>query len=188
MPYKFDPDVLAELCGEIIEQPLESGELFTGLIEKLSNTYPDLLENKERRWIGTRAGGILGRISFLRVGLREYLLIFGSPCGTSGFTGRCNFMDLYKVILAGEYTTYDLENDQIAPTTYVPGDLSHLARGQARGLNIKPGSWHLEYGRGPNITAMPFGLADTLLSSVELKPLMLTTSEYVKLLANGLRK
>src|SRR5947209_14714135 len=132
MPYRFDPGVLAELCGAVIERPLENGEMFTALIEKLSNAYPDLIENKQRRWIGTRAGGILGKISFLHVGLREYLLIFGSPCGTNGFTGRYNYMDLYKVILAGEYTTYDLETDQIAPATYGPGDLSHLGKGEAR--------------------------------------------------------
>jgi hypothetical protein len=96
-------------------------------------------------------------------------------------------MELYKVILAGRYTTYDLESEQITATVYHPGDLSCMKKGEARGLAIESGSWHLEYGRGPNITAMPFGLMDTLVSSVDLKPLMLTTSEYMSFLMRGRR-
>ena len=62
-----------------------------------------------------------------------------------------------------------------------------MKKGEARGLEIESGSWHLEYGREPNITAMPFGLMDTLVSSVDLKPLVLTTSEYASVLRRGLR-
>ena len=105
------------------------------------------------------------------MGFSEYLLIFGSPAATDGFTGRYNYMDLYKVILAGQYVTYDLESDQIAPTAYRPGDVSCLKKGQARGLEIEAGSWHLEYGRGPTLTAMPFGLIDTVVSSLQVRPL-----------------
>ena len=87
------------------------------------------------------------------------------------------------------FTEYLLiwESEQIIPTVYLPGDVSCMKKGVARGLEIESGSWHLEYGRGPNITAMPFGLMDTLVSSVDLKPLALTTSEYMSFLRRGLR-
>ena len=187
MAYKSDPEVLAQESREVLDVPLDSGERFSALIGRLSRVYPDIIDNMQRRWIGSRAGGILGKLTFLHVSFTEYLLIFGCPAGTQGFSGRYNYMELYKVILAGQYTTYDLESDQIAPTVYRPGDLSCMKKGEARGLEIESGSWHLEYGRGPNITAMPFGLMDTLVSSVDLKPLMLTTSEYTAFLRRGLR-
>ena len=187
MAYKIDPDVLARECRHVLDVPLETGERFSALIERLSRVYPDIIDNTQRRWIGSKAGGILGKVSFLHIGPTEYLLIFGCPAGTQGFTGRYNYMELYKVILAGQYTTYDLESDQIAPTVYRPGDLSCMKRGEARGLSIESGSWHLEYGRGPNITAMAFGLIDTLVSSLDMRPLLLTTGEYIAFVKRGLR-
>jgi hypothetical protein len=96
-------------------------------------------------------------------------------------------MELYKVILAGRYTTYDLESEQIDPTVYLPGDISFMKKGEARGLEIESGSWHLEYGRGPNITAVPFAMMDTVINSMELKPLVLTTGEYMSFARRGLR-
>ena len=168
--------------------PLDSGERFSVLIEKLSKAYPDLVDNKQRRWIMSKAGGVLGKITFLYMGFSEYLLIFGSPAATDGFTGRNNYVDLYKVILAGQYVSYDLESDQIAPTVYRPGDVSCLKKGQARGLEIQAGSWHLEYGRGPTMTAMPFGLIDTVVSSLQVRPLVSTSSEFTKFIGRGLRR
>ncbi|CDO89144.1 hypothetical protein AWC29_11735 [Mycobacterium triplex] len=187
MTYKIDPDVLARECRQVLDLPLDSGERFSALIERLSHAYPEIIENRQRRWLGSRAGGILGKLTFLHISFSEYLLIFGCPAGTQGFSGRYNYMELYKVILAGRYTTYNLESDQIGATVYTPGDLTYMKKGEARGLEIDSGSWHLEYGRGPNITAMPFGLMDTLVSSVDVKPLAATTSEYMSFLSRGLR-
>jgi hypothetical protein len=184
--YKIDPDVLADVARSVIDLPLESGDRFSAIVEELSKTYPEIIENNKRRWIGSRAGGILGKLTFLYISFTEYLLIFGCPAGTHGFSGRYNYMEIYKFVLAGQVITYDLESDQIAPTILVPGDSSCLERGRSRGLEIQSGSWHLEYGRGPNITALPFGLMDTLISSVELKSLGLTTSEYTRFIVKGL--
>ena len=63
-----------------------------------------------------------------------------------------------------------------------------LKKGQARGLEIQAGSWHLEYGRGPTVTAMPFGLIDTVVSSLQVRPVLLTTSEFTKFIVKGLRR
>jgi hypothetical protein len=185
--YKFDPETLAKICGEVLDVPLETGERFTALIEKLSAAYPDFIENKRRPWIATKAGGILGKISFLYMGLSEYLLIFGSPAATNGYTGRYNYVDVYKVILAGQYVTYDLETDQIAPSTYGPGDLSWMKKGHARGLEIQAGSWHLEYGRGVTITAVPFGTLDTIMS-LAFRPLLTATGEFAKMILGNRRR
>jgi hypothetical protein len=186
MAYKIDPEVLARECQQVLDLPLGTGERFSALIERLSRVYPDLIDNRRRRWIGSKAGGILGKVTFLHMGFMEYLLIFGAPAGTQGFTGRYNYMELYKVILAGRYTTYDLESEQIDPTVYLPGDVSFMKKGEARGLENEAGSWHLEYGRGPNITAVPFAMMDTVVNSMELKPLVLTTGEYMSFARRGL--
>ena len=188
MTYKMDPSVLAAVSAEVLDLPLDTGERFAALVEKLSATYPDLIENTPRRWIMTKAGGILGKISFLYMGPTEYLLIFGAPAATDGYTGRYNYVDLYKVILAGKYVAYDLESDQIAPTVYGPGDVSRMAKGQARGLEIQAGSWHLEYGRGPVFTAMPFAMMDTLIGSMAFRPVWATTSEFAKFTGASLRR
>lgn len=187
MAYKMDPKVLAEVAASVLDRPLDSGERFAALTDKLAKVYPDCIDTKPPHWIMTKAGGVLGKISFLYMGPTEYLLIFGAPAATDGYTGRYHFVDLYKVILAGKYVTYDLESDQIAPSVYLPGDVSRLEKGRARGLEIHSGSWHLEYGRGLVMTAMPFAMMDTLVNSMAVKPVVATTGEYVKFATNGLR-
>ncbi len=188
MTYKFDLDVLVHVCNEVVDLPLDNGERLTALIEKLAAAYPDFIDDRPPRWTGTKAGGILGKISFLYLGFSEYLLIFGSPAATDGFTGRYNYVDLYKVILAGQYVTYDLESDQIAATVYRPGDLSWMERGRVRGLEIQAGSWHLEYGRGRTFTTVPFGVVDTLISSLEVRPLLMAGREFAAFIAKDLRR
>jgi hypothetical protein len=173
---------------EVLHLPLDDGQRFAALISRLAESYPDVVEDGPPRWMMSKAGGILGKVSFLHMGPSEYLLIFGSPAATSGYTGRYRHVDIHKVILAGRYVTYDLESEQIAPTVLLPGDASRLARGQARGLQIDSESWHLEYGRGLTATAMPFAMMDTLVNSMALKPVLSTTSEYVRFTRKALRR
>ena len=84
--------------------------------------------------------------------------------------------------LSGETRTYDLESNQIEPTVGRAGDKGYLEKGQSLGVEITAGSWMIEYGRGPNITALPFALMDSLIRSFELKSFFLTMSEYTKLI------
>ena len=79
MAYQIDPEVLARECQEVLDVPLDTGERFSALIGRLSRVYPDIIDNRQRRWIGSRAGGILGKLTFLHVSFTEYLLIFGCP-------------------------------------------------------------------------------------------------------------
>jgi hypothetical protein len=188
LSYRIEPEVLVRAVTEVLDRPLENGDRFAALTDKLSRIYPDLIDRGQRRWLASRAGGILGKLTFLHVGFSEYLLIFGTPAGTQGFSGRYSFMEVYKVILAGQIATYDLESNQIAPTVYRPGDLGYMQKGEARGLDIAAGTWHLEYGRGPNLTAMPFGMMDTVFSSLELKTVGVTAREYTSFILKGLRR
>jgi hypothetical protein len=188
MAYKIEPTVLRDVTAAVLDLPLDTGQRFAALIEALADRYPDVVADEVPRWMMSKAGGVLGKISFLYMGPSEYLLIFGSPAATDGYTGRYRFVDVHKVVLAGRYVTYDLESDQIAPTVLLPGDTSHMRRGEARGLQIDSGSWHLEYGRGVTMTAMPFAMMDTLVNSMALKPVLATTKEYLRFTARGVRR
>ncbi len=185
MSYKIDPEFLAQVSKEVIDLPIENGEMFSTIIDKISNEYPKIVEKKQRRWTGSRAGGVLGKLTFLYLSLTEYLIIYGCPAGTQGFSGRYNFMEIWDFFLAGKTITYDLETDQIAPTILLPGDVGYLGKGHALGLEIQSGSWMIEYGRGPTITALPFALMDSLVSSVELGSFFFTMSEYTKFIIKG---
>ena len=80
--------MLATVAKEVVGQPLAGGELITRTTELLAAEYPDLIDSTPGRWVGSKAGGILGKVRFLYFSPREYMVLFGSPTGTQGFSGR----------------------------------------------------------------------------------------------------
>ena len=182
MTYKIDPDALHAVATQVVGLPLDDGALITRTIELLADQYPGLIDRSPGRWVGSKAGGILGKVRFLYFSSREYVVIFGSPSGTQGFSGRYKHVDIHKFLLAGQIDSYDLESDDTMPLpALLPGERTCLHRGHARGLTIHPGSWHLEYGRGAVATTLPFAMVDTLLVSLEFESVRRSTAEFAKL-------
>ena len=138
--------------------------------------------------MGSRAGGILGKVRFLYFSPREYIVMFGSPTGTQGFSGRYKHVQIHKFLMAGRIDSYDVESDETTPMTLLPGEHTCLEKGHARGLTIHPGSWHIEYGRGSVVTTLPFAMVDTLLVSLEFESVRRSTVEFTKLLTKRLRR
>lgn len=189
MVYKIDPNTLHEVAKSVVGTPLANGELLTRTIGLLAGEYPDLIDTGPGRWVGSKAGGILGKVRFLYFSPREYVVLFGSPTGTQGFSGRYKHVDIHKFLLAGQIDSYDLESDDTAPLpTLLPGEHTCLERGHARGLTIHPGSWHLEYGRGAVVTTLPFAMVDTLLVSLEFESVRRSTAEFSKLVSRRFRR
>ncbi|MBU9763369.1 isomerase [Mycobacterium sp. TNTM28] len=189
MTYKIDPDMLHSVAEQVVGLPLEGGELIAQTVERLAAVYPDLIDTGPGRWVGSKAGGILGKVRFLYFSPREYVVLFGSPTGTQGFSGRYKHVDIHKFLLAGQIDSYDLESDDTVPLpALLPGQRTCLERGHARGLTIHPGSWHLEYGRGAVVTTLPFAMVDTLLVSLELESVRRSTVEFSKLVSRRLRR
>lgn len=188
MKYTLDPYAIAEACQGILDLPLESGERLTAAVGRVAELYPDHVDPSRERWIFTKAGGICGKVSFLHASMHEYLLLFGAPVATYGFSGRHNHVAIQKFVLAGRYTTYDPETAQIVPGVFGPGDLVDLPKGQVRNMEIAAGSWHFEFGRGPVVTAMPFGLVDVVVSSMQIRPVLQTAADYSHFLGKGLRR
>jgi hypothetical protein len=188
MGYQLDPHLIADVCRDLVDLPLESGERLTAAVARVADLYPELIDPARERWIFTKAGGICGKVNFLYASMNEYLLLFGAPVATYGFSGRYNHVEIQKVVLAGRYTTYNPESAQIVPGVFGPGELVTLPKGEVRNMEIAAGSWHFEYGRGPVITAMPFGLIDVVVSSMEIRPLLQTTADYSHFLGKAVRR
>jgi sigma non-opioid intracellular receptor len=188
MPYKIEPDVLAAVAREAVGSGLTGGELITRTIELIANRYPDLVDPTPSRWVGSKAGGILGKVRFLYFSPREYIVIFGTPTGTQGFSGRYKHVEIHKFLIAGQIDWYDVESDDVTAMTLRPGDHSRTEKGHARGLTIHPGSFHIEYGRGAVATTLPFAMVDTLLVSLELESVRRSTAEFTKLVRRARRR
>jgi len=61
---------------------------------------------------------------------------------------------------------------------YRPGDRLHLPRGQVKAYRIPDHAWILEYARGPIPLMLPFGLADTLFSTLDWRTALKTLRVY----------
>lgn len=182
MVYKIDPAVLHGVAQQVVGLPQEGGEFLTRTVELLAEQYPDLISPEPGRWVGSKAGGILGKVRFLYFTPREYVVIFGSPTGTQGFSGRYKHVQIHKFLVAGRIDFYDLDSDDTVATTLHPGEHTITEKGQARGLTIHPGSWHIEYGRGAVVTTLPFAMVDTLLMSLEFESVRRSTVEFARLI------
>jgi hypothetical protein len=120
MHYKIDSDVLHKVAKQVVGLPLEGGELISRATELLSAEYPDLIDPTPGRWVGSKAGGILGKVRFLYFSPREYVVIFGSPTGTQGFSGRYRRVEIHEFLMAGKIDSYDLESHGLVPMALRP--------------------------------------------------------------------
>lgn len=187
MKHRIEPAVLAGIAKQVAGHG--GTDLVPEAVRLLAQAYPDLIDAVPGRWVGSKAGGVLGKVKFLYFSPREYVVIFGSPTGTQGFSGRYKRVDIHKFLLAGQIDSYDLDSDDTEPLPpLVAGEGTCLERGHARGLTIHPGSWHIEYGRGAVATTLPFAMVDTLLVSLEFESVRKSAVEFGKLVRKRLRR
>lgn len=188
MNYIIDPQVVDRVVQRGIGLPLEDN--LCSLVDGLLDAYGEHIYLNDR-WCFSNAGGIMGKQLILHASTREYLVLWASPHGTEGHSGR-HRAELWDWVLHGELSTY-FEHD-LQATTYRPGQLARLARGQANSSKVPDtGCWLIEYGRGQIPTQLPFALLDAFTSTMDTRGIAETFKVYTACvlreaaLARGLR-
>ena len=183
MAYVFDPEALGECARAGVGLPLEGA--FDAITRALEARYYRYVYTGPRRWILNNAGGAMGQLALLHCSLSEYLLFFGSPIGTEGHSGRYA-TEVFDWVFNGEMWCYIEGETQ--RTEYPPGSLAYLGKDKVKGYRIPDHAWMLEYARGPIPSMVPFGLADSLLSTLDFKTLGRTLVGYGKMTVGSLLK
>lgn len=173
MRFLFDPEKLHAIAREAAGPPIH--EALPKIVEALERTWPGAV-TKRPEWMLAIYGGTTATMTILHASLSEYILVYGSPLGTNGFSGRYLF-DCYDWMLRGEMRTYR-DDDSLRAETYGPGDGAFLPHLRAKGYSITPDSWMLEYGRGFIPSGLPFALAGPLHASPDWPTLGRTLRIY----------
>jgi C-8 sterol isomerase len=181
MAYLFCPQTLHEIAKHRAGLPQEQmAELVIGDLVK---TYPGHIETRQN-WLFSMAAGAVGVMTILHGSLSEYVLLFGTPVGTEGFSGRYH-LDIYDFLLAGEMWTYTEESFRERVITR-PGEMAHLRRRQVKGFRVREDTWMLEYGRGCVPTALPVALGDAVFSAMDIRTIFKTLWGYGRLVVREL--
>ena len=175
MSYIFDPKTLHEIANSALGLPHEA--MFQRVIDELDRHYPNRIR-KTQHWIFNNAAGAMGSLTLLYGSLSEYIIIFGTPIGTEGHSGRYS-ADVHDFMLDGEMWTFypgDFER-----TVSLPGDAALLKRGSSKGYRVPDHAWMLEYARGWIPFMLPTGVADNLFSNLDFKSALDLHWDYAKL-------
>ena len=93
----FDPEVLHRVAKKHIGMPMD--EMIRALAEDLHEIYPGHVD-RDPPWVLNNAGGAMGAFALLHASISEYLIVFGTPIGTEGHSGR-HLADDYFIMLEG---------------------------------------------------------------------------------------
>jgi len=176
----FSPEALHAVARAAVGLPHD--KMVRQIGDDLARLYPGHIETRPN-WMLSLAGGVMGIMTVLHGSLSEYVLIFGTPVGSEGFSGRYR-IEIHDFMLAGEMWTYT-ESDFAQRRVYRAGDAAVLPRREAKGVRIFEGAWMLEYGRGPVPTALPFALSGAV-ASLELRTIARTIGVYGRLVVREL--
>ncbi|KIJ23087.1 hypothetical protein M422DRAFT_196346, partial [Sphaerobolus stellatus SS14] len=160
------------------------------ILSNLTDTYGDRAaiqtNTSPENWAFNNAGGAMGAMLIIHALITEYLIIFGTPLGMEGHTGR-HTVDNYLHILEGEQWVF--EAGELTKTVYTPGMVDHMSRGVVRQYKMHKGCWAMEYSRGWIPPMLPFALADSLTSTLDVSTLYntvrITTREMIRNLVRG---
>jgi hypothetical protein len=181
MGYIFEPAELHEISKRAVSEKSRDA-IIRVVSEELKRRYPDYIELGVP-WLFNNAGGAMGQIKLLHCSLSEYILIFGTPIGTEGHSGRYA-TEVYDFMLDGEMWCFHA--GQFERAIYRPGDVAYLGADLAKGYAVPSHVMMLEYARGPIPTMLPFGLADTVFSTLDRRTVSETLFQYAKLVTRSL--
>ena len=176
MHYLFDPELIHEAALAGLGKPKPA--MFDAIADAIDAAYPGRID-RSQPWIYSIAGGALIQMKLYYASIFEYLMIWGTPIGSEGHSGR-HAVGFWDTVVDGE--TWYYGEGQFEKRVYRPGDRIYVGPGQARAMNFTDGVWAVEYARGPLPLSVPFGLADELLSTLDFATAAQTLSIYMSLI------
>ncbi|KAH0846120.1 hypothetical protein AYO21_10099 [Fonsecaea monophora] len=182
--YIFDPVALQKLVDESLElYPESTAGAVHHIVTSLREQYgPDLIGEDPfphatpnsteispispyvSQWVFNNAGGAMGSMYIIHASITEYLIIFGTPLGTEGHSGR-HTADDYFYILEGEQWAYSANS--LVKERYPKGTMHHHPKGAVKQYKMHRGCFALELAQGWIPPMLPFGFADTLFSTLD---------------------
>jgi hypothetical protein len=181
MGYIFQPADLHEISKQAAQEKSRDS-IIRSVSEELKRRYPKHIDLNVP-WLFNNAGGAMGQIKLLHCSLSEYILLFGTPIGTEGHSGRYA-TEVYDFMLDGEMWCF--QAGQFERVIYKAGDVAYLGADLAKGYAVPSHVLMLEYARGPIPTMLPFGLADTVFSTLDRRTVAGTVLQYAKLVTRNL--
>jgi hypothetical protein len=177
---EFTPEEIQEISLLGVGKPVD--QAVQDIVAELKTRYPDKIRD-DLNWHFNRTGGTLGQMAILYASTTEYILIFGTPIGSEGFSGRYVDMTVWDCMFAGEMRTYT--EGQLEPTVYLPGECAILEKGQGKGYNMTPGTWMLEYTRGNIPRALPIGVLAPITVTADWRNALNVFLDYAGLVWNS---
>lgn len=179
MAYVFDPEVVHECSMLCLGK--KKPEMFDVFADAMEAKYPGVLD-RGQPWLYSIAGGAMIQMKLYYASLTEYIMIWGTPIGSEGHSGR-HMTGFWDTVIDGE--TWYYAEGEFEKRIYKPGDRIYVGPGQACGMNFTDGVWAVEYARGLIPMSVPFGIADEILSTVDFKTAAQTLSLYADLVSQA---
>lgn len=111
--YVFDPIFLHELSKDAVTTHGNATNLvISHIISNLTQTYTTADEAPRvalqtavtpENWVFNNAGGAMGAMLIIHASITEYLIIFGTPLGTEGHTGRHTADDYFNILFGEQW-------------------------------------------------------------------------------------
>jgi len=190
--YIFQPAPLHALVLEALD--LYPGQSAASLEKVIDHIVTNLTETHgtkhinvdQKEWFFNNAGGAMGAMYVIHASVTEYLIIFGTPLGTEGHTGRHSADDYFHIIHGEQWA---FAPGALEKEVYPTGSVHHLKRGTIKQYKMHEGCFALEYARGWIPLMLPFGFADGVSSTLDLGTLWdmtrITAREMIRNLAVG---
>jgi C-8 sterol isomerase len=181
MAFIFDPDTVHKCSLASLGKP--KPEMFDAFAATMEEEYPGRLD-VSNPWIFSNAGGAMIQMKLYYASIYEYIMIWGTPIGSEGHSGR-HAVGFWDTVIDGEMWYYG--EGQFERRVYGPGDRVYVGPNQSRAMNFTTGVWAVEYARGPLPLSIPFGVADELISTLDFATAAQTLAQYASLVGRHWR-